>query len=100
MFTKDAPTAAYIKSCQGTKVGDAIDQAYADRIVAASLVNDGIEAYDAGRYRDTLDVYQSALKTPGGEQLRVLNGIGCDRAVSLRHRHRYRAQASASTVMR
>ena len=28
-----------------------------------------------GRYRDALDVYQSALKTPGGEQLRVLNGI-------------------------
>ncbi len=29
----------------------------------------------SGRYRDALDVYQSALKTPGGEQLRVLNGI-------------------------
>jgi hypothetical protein len=38
-------------------------------------VNDGIEAYDEGRYRDALDVYQSALKTRGGEQLRVLNGI-------------------------
>ena len=75
VFAKDASTDAYIKSCQGTKVGDNIDQAYADRIVVASLVNDGIEAYDAGRYRDALDVYQSALKTPGGEQLRVLNGI-------------------------
>ena len=75
VFAKDASTDAYIKSCQGTKVGDTIDQAYADRIVVASLVNDGIEAYDAGRYRDALDVYQSALKTPGGEQLRVLNGI-------------------------
>jgi outer membrane protein OmpA-like peptidoglycan-associated protein len=75
VFAKDASTDAYIKSCQGTKVGDSIDQAYADRIVVASLVNDGIEAYDAGRYRDALDVYQSALKTPGGEQLRVLNGI-------------------------
>jgi len=75
VFAKDASTDAYIKSCQGTKVGDTIDQAYADRIVVASLVNDGIEAYDAGRYRDALDVYQSALKTPGGDQLRVLNGI-------------------------
>jgi outer membrane protein OmpA-like peptidoglycan-associated protein len=75
VFAKDASTDAYIKSCQGTKVGDNIDQAYADRILVASLVNDGIEAYDAGRYRDALDVYQSALKTPGGEQLRVLNGI-------------------------
>jgi outer membrane protein OmpA-like peptidoglycan-associated protein len=75
VFAKDAPTDAYVKSCQGTKVGDAVDQAYADRIVVASLINDGVEAYDAGRYRDALDVYQSALKTPGGEQLRVLNGI-------------------------
>ena len=75
VFVKDGSTDAYIKSCQGSKVGDAIDQAYADRIVVASLVNDGIEAYDAGRYRDALDVYQSALKTPGGEQLRVFNGI-------------------------
>jgi outer membrane protein OmpA-like peptidoglycan-associated protein len=75
IFVKDVSIDAYIKSCQGTKVGDTIDQAYADRILVASLVNDGIEAYDAGRYRDALDVYQSALKTPGGEQLRVLNGI-------------------------
>jgi outer membrane protein OmpA-like peptidoglycan-associated protein len=75
VFAKDGPTDSYIKSCQGTKVGDSIDQAYADRIVVASLVSDAIEAYGAGRYRDALDVYQSALKTPGGEQLRVLNGI-------------------------
>ena len=75
VFAKDASTEGYIKSCQGTKVGDAIDQTYADRILVASLINDGIEAYDEGRYRDALDVYRSALKTPGGEQLRVLNGI-------------------------
>jgi outer membrane protein OmpA-like peptidoglycan-associated protein len=75
VFARDASTDSYVKTCQGTKVGDNVDQAYADRIVVASLVNDGIEAYDQGRYRDALDVYQSALKTPGGEQLRVLNGI-------------------------
>src|ERR1700744_548586 len=75
VFAKDASTDSYVKTCQGTKVGDNVDQAYADRIVVASLVNDGIEAYDKGEYRDALDVYQSALKTPGGDQLRVLNGI-------------------------
>ena len=48
VFAKDASTDSYIKTCQGTKVGDNVDQAYADRIVVASLVNDGIEAYDAG----------------------------------------------------
>jgi outer membrane protein OmpA-like peptidoglycan-associated protein len=75
VFAKDAATDAYIKSCQGTKVGDNIDQAYADRILVASLINDGIEAYDGKRYRDALGVYQAALKTPGGEQLRVYNGL-------------------------
>jgi outer membrane protein OmpA-like peptidoglycan-associated protein len=75
VFAKDASTDSYVKTCQGTKVGDNVDQVYADRIVIASLVNDGIQAYDEGRYRDALDVYQSALKTPGGEQLRVFNGI-------------------------
>ncbi len=75
VFARDASTDSYVKTCQGTKVGDNVDQAYADRIVVASLVNDGIQAYDEGRYRDALDVYQSALKTPGGNQLRVFNGI-------------------------
>jgi outer membrane protein OmpA-like peptidoglycan-associated protein len=75
VFSKDASIDAYVKSCQGSKVGDNIDQTYADRIVVASLVSDGIEAYEARHYRDALDLYQSALKTPGGEQLRVLNGI-------------------------
>ena len=75
VFTKDAATEAYIKTCQGTRLGDPIDQTYADRILVASLINDAIEAYNAKRYRDALDVYRSALRTPGGEQLRVLNGI-------------------------
>lgn len=41
----------------------------------ASLISDGVEAYNDGRYYDALGLYRSALKTPGGEQLRVLNGI-------------------------
>jgi len=75
VFAKDASTDAYVKSCQGTQPGDPIEQVYADRIVLASLINDGIQAYNAKHYKDALDLYQSALLTPGGEQLRVLNGI-------------------------
>lgn len=75
VFAKDAATDAYVKSCQGTRVGDNIDQAYADRILVASMTNDAIEAYNAGRYREALDTYRSVLKVPGGEQLRVLNGV-------------------------
>jgi outer membrane protein OmpA-like peptidoglycan-associated protein len=75
VFAKDASTEAYIKSCQGTQPGDPIEQVYADRILVASLINDGVQAYNAKRYKDALNLYQSALLTPGGEQLRVLNGI-------------------------
>jgi outer membrane protein OmpA-like peptidoglycan-associated protein len=75
VLAKDASTDAYVKSCQGTQLGDPIEQVYADRILLASLVNDGIQAYNAKHYKDALDLYQSALLTPGGEQLRVLNGI-------------------------
>lgn len=75
VFAKDTATDAYVKSCQGTKVGDSIDQAYADRILVASMTNDAIESYNAGRYREALETYQGVLKVPGGEQLRVLNGI-------------------------
>jgi outer membrane protein OmpA-like peptidoglycan-associated protein len=75
VFVRDPSTEAYVKSCQGTRPGDPIDQVYTDRILVASLINDGIEAYHAKRYKDALDLYQSALRMPGGEQLRVLNGI-------------------------
>ena len=48
VFAKDAATDAYVKSCQGTRVGDNVDQAYADRILVASMTNDAIESYNGG----------------------------------------------------
>lgn len=81
-FFRDAPawsddpaTEGYIKTCQGTKAGDPINPLYLDRILAASLVAEAIDAYDAGRYQDALELYNSALATPAGDQFRVHNGI-------------------------
>lgn len=81
-FFRDAPawsddpaTDGYIKSCQGTKAGDPINPLYLDRIVAAALVAEAIDAYGAGRYQEALDLYNGALATPAGNQFRVLNGI-------------------------
>ncbi len=75
VLAKDPTTDAYIKSCQGTKPGDPIEQVYTDRILAGALIADAITSYDAKRYQDALDLYQSAVKTPGGDQLRARNGI-------------------------
>ena len=72
---KDAATDAYIKTCQGTRLGDSIDQAYADRIRVAVLVNDAIRAYDAKNYTQSLANYEQAVRMPGGDQLRVYNGL-------------------------
>lgn len=74
-WAPDAATEGYVKTCQGTKAGDPIKPAYVDRILAAALINEAIEAYNARRYRESLELYSSALRTPAGEQLRVYNGI-------------------------
>src|SRR3954469_16613354 len=75
VLAKDPATEAYIKSCQGTRPGDPIEQVYTDRILAAAFINDATDAYDAKNYREALELYQGAVRTPGGDQLRTRNGI-------------------------
>ena len=74
-WSRDASIKSYIDTCQATKVGDAISQTYLNGILTASIVSEAIEAYDANRYRDALDLYVTAEKTPAGNQLRVFNGL-------------------------
>ncbi|MBL8251510.1 MAG: OmpA family protein [Candidatus Competibacter sp.] len=74
-WVPDKATEGYIKTCQGTKAGDPINAAYADRILTAALISEAIEAYNNRQYPAALDLYQSALRSPGGEQLRVYNGL-------------------------
>ena len=75
VWTPDPATEGYIKSCQGVKPGDPINPLYWDRIMVATLISDAIRAYDRSRYQQALDLYKNALKTPGGNQLRVYNGL-------------------------
>jgi outer membrane protein OmpA-like peptidoglycan-associated protein len=74
-WAPDAATEGYVKTCQGTKAGDPINPAYWDKIVAAAMVNDAIQAYNGGRYDEALDLYRGVARLPAGEQLRVHNGI-------------------------
>jgi len=74
-WSEDPATDGYIRTCQGTKAGDPINPLYLERIMAAAIVAEAIEAYDAGRYREALDLYVSVQAMPSGRQFRVLNGI-------------------------
>ena len=74
-WMKEAPTEGYINTCQASKVGDPIQPAYLDGILSATLLSDAIAFYDRGRYREALEQYTAALPMPGGNQLRVYNGL-------------------------
>jgi outer membrane protein OmpA-like peptidoglycan-associated protein len=74
-FTRDPATEGYVKSCQGSRLGEALEPTYAEQIEVAVEVNRGIEAYNARNYRLALERFENASRMSGGEQLRVLSGI-------------------------
>lgn len=74
MWSKDPATEAYIKTCQGTKLGDPVDPLYAERLTVAALINDGILEYEARHYREALAFYRTARALPGGDQHRARIG--------------------------
>jgi outer membrane protein OmpA-like peptidoglycan-associated protein len=75
VWTTDPVINGYIKTCQESKVGDAIDPVYAAHLVAEAVISSAIQAYNRQRYWEALDFYQSALRTPAGAQWRVYNGL-------------------------
>ena len=75
MWVKDAAVDAYIKTCQGTKLGDPIDPVYRERIDAATLVSDAILAYEKARFPPRAGSYGRAVRSAAGDQLRVHSGL-------------------------
>ena len=74
-WAPDPSVQGYVRTCQGTRAGDPINPVYYDRIMAAAMINDAILAYNKGDYEEALDLYKGVLRQPGGDQLRVYNGI-------------------------
>lgn len=75
VWLDDPATSGYVRTCQGTRAGDPINPDYLDRIVTATTIAEAIEAYDGGQYADALKLYETALASPGGDQLRVHTGL-------------------------
>jgi outer membrane protein OmpA-like peptidoglycan-associated protein len=74
-WTEDPSTLGYIRTCQGTKAGDPINPLYVDRVLTGAVISEAVDAYNTGRYKDSLELFESALNTPEGHQLRVFNGL-------------------------
>jgi len=75
VWTEDPSVQSYIATCQASKVGDAIKSEYIEGLLTAALVSEAGNAYNEGRYKDALELYSTARKSPAGDQLRVYNGI-------------------------
>lgn len=71
----DAATRAYIEACQKSQPGTPVSPAYIDQLGAAARIREAGAAYEAGDHRRARDLYREAQAQPGGDQLRVLNGL-------------------------
>jgi outer membrane protein OmpA-like peptidoglycan-associated protein len=74
VVVKDKVVDGYIATSQ-TPPGNPADPVYFERIATATTVSEATIAYNNESYQDALALYQTAAAKPGGEQLRVLNGI-------------------------
>lgn len=75
VWLADPATQAYIDSCQATKPGDPVDRSYSDRIRAAALLKEAIDAYEKEEYGRSRDLFMRAAETKEGHQLRTYNGL-------------------------
>ena len=70
----DAAAGAYLQTCERA-VGEPVDARYIDGVFASALIADAMTAFDSGRHRDALSLFEATLRTPGGDQIRTYNGI-------------------------
>jgi len=74
VLVKDQVIDGYVKT-SATPPGQRADAYYIERVAVATVINDATALYNAEKYQDALAQYRAAGGAPGGEQLRVLNGI-------------------------
>jgi outer membrane protein OmpA-like peptidoglycan-associated protein len=74
VLVKDKVIEGYVAT-SATPPGGKADPLYLERIATATVINEATSLYNAEKYQEALGQYRSALATPAGEQMRVLNGI-------------------------
>jgi hypothetical protein len=74
VLVKDQVIDGYVKT-SATPPGQRADAYYIERVAVATVISDATVLYNAEKYQEALAQYRAAGGAPGGEQLRVLNGI-------------------------
>ncbi|MDP3824487.1 MAG: OmpA family protein [Burkholderiales bacterium] len=74
VLVKDQVIDGYVRT-SATPPGQRADAHYIERVAVATVISDATALYNAEKYQDALAQYRAAGGAPGGEQLRVLNGI-------------------------
>jgi hypothetical protein len=74
VVVKDNVVDGYIATSQ-TAPGRPADPVYFERVATATTISEATVAYNSDQYQEALALYQTAAGKPGGDQLRVLNGI-------------------------
>ncbi|MBC7941765.1 MAG: OmpA family protein, partial [Chitinophagaceae bacterium] len=74
ILVKDKVIEGYVRTT-ATPPGQAAEPYYFERVAVATVINEATALYNVERYQDALTKYRAAGGTPGGDQLRTLNGI-------------------------
>ncbi len=74
-WVEDEATLGYIRTCQGTRAGDAIHPAYIDRVLTSAKLAEANDAYGAGKIALARRLYTEALAGTGGDQARTHTGL-------------------------
>jgi outer membrane protein OmpA-like peptidoglycan-associated protein len=74
IVVKDKVVDGYIGTSKRSP-GQPADPVYFERVATATTVSQATLAYNNASYQDALTLYQHAATRPGGDQLRVLNGL-------------------------
>jgi outer membrane protein OmpA-like peptidoglycan-associated protein len=73
-WSRDPVTEGYVKTCQATKLGESIPSSYVEGLVAASITDEAIRAYNARQYKTALALFNKAAALGQGAQMRALTG--------------------------
>jgi outer membrane protein OmpA-like peptidoglycan-associated protein len=70
----DVAAAAYLRTAEAGS-GQPVDPLYLQALSVQALIAEGMVAYEEGRYDEAFDRYSEAERLPGGDQMRVYNGV-------------------------